>query len=95
MKDKFSALKIKVWNESHIIWEPFKPPFFNYIKPYKIYFENTEKILRENLRFIRNSGSKRELFTKHPQVNLILIGTFSGLDPRVLKFTNNFCLVVN
>ena len=73
----------------------FKPPFFNYIKPYKIYFENTEKILRENLRFIRNSGSKRELFIKHPQVNLILIGTFSGLDPRVLKFTNNFCLVVN
>ena len=60
-----------------------------------IYFENTEKILRENLKFTRNSGSKRKLFTKHAQVNFILIETFSGLDPRVLKFTNNFCLVVN
>ena len=73
----------------------FKPLFFNYIKPYMIYFENTEKILRENLRFTRNSGSKRKLFTKHAQVNFILIETFSGLDPRVLKFTNHFCLVVN
>ena len=73
----------------------FKPLFFNYIKPYMICFENTEKILRENLKFTRNSGSKRKLFTKHAQVNFILIETFSGLDPRVLKFTNNFCLVVN
>ena len=23
MKDKFFALKIEVWNESHIVWEPF------------------------------------------------------------------------
>ena len=62
-----------------------KPSFFNYIKPYMIYFENIEEILRENLKFTRNSGSKRKLFTKHAQVNFILIETFSGLDPRVLK----------
>ena len=43
-----------------------KPPFFNYIEPYMVYFENTQKILRENLRFTRNSGSKRDFFTKHP-----------------------------
>ena len=49
----------------------------------------------ENLRFTRNSESKREFFIKHPQVNFILIGTLSGLDSRVLKFTNYFCLVVN
>ena len=72
-----------------------KPPFFNYIKPYMVYFKNAQKILRENLRFIRNSESKRDFFTKHSQVNFILIGTFFGLDPRVLKFTNHFCLIVN
>ena len=41
MKDKFSALKIEVWNESQIIWEHSKLPFFNYIKPCVIYFKNT------------------------------------------------------
>ena len=46
-----------------------------------VYFKDTQKILRENLRFIRNSESKREFFIKHPQVNFILIGTFSGFDP--------------
>ena len=92
MKDKFSALKTKVWNESHIVWEPFQTPIF---QQYKALHDNIEKILRENLRFTRNSGSKRKLFTKHAQVNFILIETFFGLDPRVLKFTNHFCLVVN
>ena len=58
-------------------------------------FQNKQKILRENLRFIRNCESKRESFRKYPQVNFILIGNFSGLDPRVLKFTNHFCLVMN
>ena len=48
-----------------------KPPFFNYIKPYIVYFKNTEKILRENLRFTRNSESKRKFFTKHRQVNFL------------------------
>ena len=57
--------------------------------------QNTQKILRENLRFTRNNESKREFFTKHPQVNILLIETFSGLDFWVLKFTNKFCLVVN
>ena len=58
-------------------------------------FQNTQKILRENLRFARNSELKRQFFTKHSKVNFNLIGNFFGLDPRVLKFTNHFCLVVN
>ena len=73
----------------------FKPQIFNYIKPYMVYFKNTKKILRENLRFLRNNESKMEFFTKHFQVNFLLIETFSGLNLRVLKFTNQFCLVVN
>ena len=95
MKDKFFYIKVKVWNESHIIWEPFQTQIFNYIKPYMVYFKNTQKILRENLRFPKNNESKMEFFTKHFQVNFLLIETFSGLNLRVLKFTNQFCLVVN
>ena len=57
----------------------FKPPFFNYINPYMVYFESTQKILRENTRFIRNSESKREFFTKHSQVNIFLLGPFLAL----------------
>ena len=48
-----------------------KPLFFNYIKPYMVPFQDTQKILGENLRFTRNSESKKELFTKHPQVDFI------------------------
>ena len=68
MKDKFFYIKVNVWNESHIIWEPFQTQIFNYIEPYMVYFKNTQKILRENLRFPRNNESKMEFFTKHSQV---------------------------
>ena len=47
-----------------------KPLFFNYIKSYMVYFRKIEKILRENTRFTRSSESKKEFFTKHPQVNI-------------------------
>ena len=43
-----------------------KLPISHYIKPYMTHFQNTQKILRENLCFTRNSESKREFFTKHP-----------------------------
>ena len=42
MKCKFSTLKTKVWNELHISGSHSKPLFFNYIKPYMVYFKNTE-----------------------------------------------------
>ena len=63
----------------------FKPLIFNYINPYMVYFKHTRKILRKNLKFARNSESKREFFTKHPQVNFLLICAFSGLDLWVLR----------
>ena len=52
-------------------------------KPYMISFQNTQKILRENIRFTKNSESKREFFTKYLQVNIFLIDAFSGIDLRV------------
>ena len=42
-----------------------KPLFSNYIKPYIVVFHNTQKILRENIRFTRNSESKREFFSQN------------------------------
>ena len=57
-----------------------KPPFSEYKKPYMVPFQNTQKILRENTRFTSNCESKREIFTKHPHVNIFLIKAFSRLD---------------
>jgi len=70
MKGKFSALKLRFGMNPTSSRSYSKPPFFNYIKPYIVYFKNIEKILRENIRFIRNSESKRNFFTKHPHVNI-------------------------
>ena len=67
-----------------------KPPFSQYKKPYMVPFQNTQKILKENLKFTRNDEPKREFFTKHPQVNFLLIGNFSGLDLQVLRLLITF-----
>ena len=58
-------------------------------------FQNTQKNLRENTRFTRNSESKREFFTKHPQVNSFLIEAFSSLDLPVSRLLITFYLIVN
>ena len=52
-KDKFSTIMAEVWNESHIIWEPFQTPFFRYKNPYMVHFQNTQKSHGKNLRFSR------------------------------------------
>ena len=95
MKDKFSALKLRFGMNLTLFGSHSKPPFSQYQRPCMVPFQNTLKILRENLRFTRNNGSKREFFTKHPQVNILMIETFSSLDLWVLKFTIQFCLVVH
>ena len=38
-KCKFFAIMAEVWNESHIVLEPFQTPFFHYIKPYMVHFQ--------------------------------------------------------
>ena len=53
-------------------------------------FQNTQKILREDLRFTRNNESKKVFFTKHPQVNFLLIVTFSGLNLSSLRLLITF-----
>ena len=95
MKGKFSALKLRFGTNLTSSESYSKPSFSQYKKLYMVPSQNTQKILRENLSFTRNSESKREFFTKHPQVNFLLIVTLFGLDLQVLKFTNHFCLIVN
>ena len=51
----------------------------SFLKPYMVYFQKIQKILRENLKFTKNSESKREFFTKHSQVNFIWLRLFLGL----------------
>ena len=43
MKDKFLYINVEVWNESHIVWEPFQTPIFSLYKAlYGIFQKHTE-----------------------------------------------------
>ena len=46
-KGKFSAIMAKIWNESHIIWEPFQTPFFPLYKALHGTFSRHTEIPRE------------------------------------------------
>ena len=48
MKGKFFALKTEVWNESHIIWEPFQTPIFQLYRALHGMFRKHTEILRES-----------------------------------------------
>ena len=55
-------------------------PYFTTIKSHKRHFFKGQK-RRQNIQDSqKNSESKKEIFTKHPQVKFYLIGTFSDLD---------------
>ena len=55
MKDKFSTLKLRFGMNPTSFGSRSKPPFSQYKKPYMIHFQNTQKILWDNLRFTRSS----------------------------------------
>ena len=90
IKSKFFALMLRFGMNPTLSRSRSKPLFSHYRKPYMAPFQNTQNIQRENLRFTRNSESKREFFTKHSQVNFVLIGTFYGLDLSSLRFLITF-----
>ena len=46
-KSKFSTIMAEVWNESHIIWEPFQTPFFPLYKALHGTFSTDRKIPQE------------------------------------------------
>jgi len=66
MKSKFSTLKAEVWNESHIIWEPFQTPIFQLYKALHGIFQKHTKNSKGKPKITRNSESKTKFFTKHP-----------------------------
>ena len=77
---KFSTLMLRFGTNPTSSGSYSKPLFSNYKWPYMVYFQNAQKFHMKILRFTSNSESKREFFTKHPQVNFLLIRAFSGLD---------------
>ena len=66
IRGKFSALMLRFEMNPTSSRSRSRLPISHYIKPYMTPFQNTEKILRENIRFTRYSESKREFFTKYP-----------------------------
>ena len=65
-----------------------RPPFFNYIKPYMVYFKGTQKILKEDLRFIRNSESKRKFFN-HIKPSIVYFKDTQKILRENLRFIRN------
>ena len=53
MKGKFFALKTEVWNESHIIWEPFQTPIFQLYKVLHGIFKKHTENPKGNLRLMK------------------------------------------
>ena len=74
-----------VWNESHIIWELPHTPILPLYKAIKGTFSKRGEYMQDLLEY---SESKREFFTKHPQVMFCLLGSYFGLGLWVLKLTN-------
>ena len=95
IKGKFSTLKPGFGMNPTSSKSYSKPLFSNYKKPYMVPFQNIQKILRENTRFTRNSESKRELFIKHPQVNIFWLGPFLVLIFEFKLSNHFFYLIVN
>ena len=95
MKDKeffFFCIKDGFWNESTLFGSRSKPLFSHYTKPYIVAFQNTEKILRENTRFSRNSESKREFFHKKSLSQYFYNWGLFWLWSWSFKITNHFCI---
>ena len=79
-QDKFSTLNLRFEMNPTSSRSHSKPLFLHYKQPYMVYFQNTQKSHRKTLRFTKNSELKMKFFTKHHQVNFLLIRAFSGLD---------------
>ena len=78
MQGNFSSLILSFRMNPTSSGSHSKPLFSHYKQPYMVYFQNTQISHGKTLRFTRNSESKREFFTKHPQVNFLLIRAFSS-----------------
>ena len=50
MKNKFFYINLEVWNESHLIWEPFQTPIFQLYKALHGLFQKHTENLKGKLK---------------------------------------------
>ena len=82
-KTSFFELKFSFGTNPTAFRSRSKTPFSDYKKPYMVPFWKTQKILKENTRFTKNSESKREIFHKTSSSQYFSNWGLSGLDLRV------------
>ena len=85
-KRKFLALKTEVWNESHIIQEPFQTPIFQLYKALHGTFSKDRESPKEKSKIHQKIVDQKGDFHKTLSSHFYLIGTFSSPNSLSLKF---------
>ena len=71
----------------------FPKPYFHNINSHTWYLSKTYRnLMGKTLRFTRNSKSKKEFSTKHPQVNFIWLGPFFWPWSLSFNIANHFLI---
>ena len=89
MKGKFFALKLRFGMNLTSSGSYSKPLFSQYKKPYMVPFQETQKILKENLKFTRNSEPKMDFLQN------ILNSIFFWLRPFLVLIFEFWNLLIN
>ena len=84
--DKFSTIMAEVWNESHIVQEPYQTPLFPLYKALHGIFSRYAKNLKGKLKIHQKIVNQKGVFHKTPSSHFSLIGTFSNLNLLSLNF---------
>ena len=84
----------KVWNESHILQEPFQTQFFPLYKTLHDTFSKHIEIPREKPQIHQKIVNQKGFFHKTSSSQLYLIGTFSGPNPLSLRLLIMCLLIV-
>ena len=92
-KNKFSTITVEVWNESHIVWESFRTPFFPLYKTLHGTFSKHTEIPRKNPKIHQKIVNQNGVFHKTPSSQFYLIETFSGPNTFSLTLLITFLLV--
>ena len=80
----------EVWNESHIIWEPFQTLFFPLHKGLHGTFSKHIEIPQEKYKIHKKIVNQKGVFHKTPSSQFYLIGSFSGPNPFSLTLLTTF-----
>ena len=92
-KNKFSTITVEIWNESNIVWESFRTPFFPLYKALHSTILKHTEIPRKKPKIHQKIVNQKGVFHKTPSSQFYLIGTFSGPNPFSLTLLITFLLV--